>query len=78
MAHTPLTEALFWQAAGPLIADDAPSAVMLAGMPIAGPDWMLVSLADTAVNRAFFGTTGTADGSSPFPQLRVVALIARA
>ena len=73
-----LVEGLFWQAAGPLIGDDEPSAVMLAGMPVAAADGMLVNLADTPVNRAFFGTTGTADGSSPFPQLRVVALIARA
>lgn len=71
-------EGLFWQAAGPLIADDEPSAVLLAGMPAAAADGMLVNLADTAANRAFFGTTGTADGSSPFPQLRVVALTARA
>jgi hypothetical protein len=35
-------------------------------------------MADTAENRAFFGSTGTADDSSPFPQLRVVALTARA
>jgi hypothetical protein len=73
-----LMEALFWQAAGPLAGDDGPSAVMLAGMPVAGANGMLVSVADTAVNRDFFGTTGTGNGSSPFPQLRVVALIARA
>lgn len=73
-----LMEALFWQAAGPLVSNDAPSAVMLAGMPVAGADGMLVNLADTRENREFFGTTGTADGSSPFPQVRVVALIARA
>jgi hypothetical protein len=73
-----LMEALFWQAAGPLVSDGAASAVTLAGMPVAGADGMLVNLADTPANRAFFGTTGTADGSSPFPQLRVVALIARA
>jgi hypothetical protein len=73
-----LMEALFWQAAGPLVSDEDPSAVMLAGMPVAGADGMLVNLADTPANRAFFGTTGTADGSSPFPQLRVVAVIARA
>ena len=71
-------ESLFWQAAGPLIADDEPSAVMLAGMPVAAADGMLVNLADTPANRAFFGSTGTADDSSPFPQLRVVALAARA
>jgi hypothetical protein len=73
-----LMEGLFWQAAGPLVSNDEPSAVMLAGMPAAGADGMLVNLADTPVNRAFSGTAGTADGSSPFPQLRVVALIARA
>jgi hypothetical protein len=71
-------ESLFWQAAGPLIADGEPSAVMLAGMPVGAADGMLVNLADTPENRAFFGTTGTADGSSPFPQLRIVAVTARA
>lgn len=73
-----LMEDLFWQAAGPLIADDEPSAVMLAGMPVAAADGMLVNLADTPANRAFFGSAGTAGGSSPFPQLRVVAVTARA
>jgi hypothetical protein len=73
-----LMEELFWQAAGPLIGDDEPSAVLLAGMPVAAADGMLVNLADTPANRAFFGSTGTADGSSPFPQLRIVAVTARA
>jgi Insertion element 4 transposase N-terminal len=73
-----LMEEVFWQAAGPLTGDDEPSAVMLAGMPVAAADGMLVSLADTPANRAFFGTTGTADGSSPFPQLRIIAVTARA
>jgi hypothetical protein len=73
-----LMQDLFWQAAGPLIADGEPSAVMLAGRPVAAADGMLVNLADTPANRAFFGTTGTADGSSPFPQLRIIALITRA
>jgi transposase IS4-like protein/DDE family transposase len=71
-------EEIFWHAAGPLIGDDEPSAVMLAGMPVGGADGMLVNLAETPENRAYFGTTGTADGSSPFAQLRVVALTARA
>src|SRR5712671_1776284 len=51
---------------------------MLAGMPVAAADGMLVNLADTPANRAFFGSTGTADDSSPFPQLRVIAVTARA
>jgi hypothetical protein len=71
-------EDIFWQAAGPLIADGEPSAVELAGMPVLAADGMLVNLADTPANRAFFGSTGTADGSSPFPQPRVVAGTARA
>jgi Insertion element 4 transposase N-terminal len=73
-----LLEDLFWQAAGPLIGDDEPSAVLVAGMMVLAADGMLVNLADTTANRAFFGSTGTADGSAPFPQLRVVAVTARA
>ena len=71
-------ETLFWHAAGPLIGDDEPSAVTLAGMMVLAADGMLVSLADTPANRAMFGSTGTADGSAPFPQLRMVVLTARA
>ncbi len=71
-------EEIFWQAAGPLAADDEPSAVMLAGMPVGAADGMLVNLAGTPANRAFFGSTGTADDSSPFPQLRIIAVTARA
>ena len=69
---------LFWQAAGPLVSDDEPSAVLLAGMAVCAADGMLVNLADTEANRAMFGSTGTADDSAPFPQLRIVALTARA
>lgn len=78
LVPAPVMEETFWRAAGPLIADDDPSAVLLAGLPVDAADGMLVNLADTPANRAFFGTTGTAGGSSPFPQLRIVALTARA
>jgi Insertion element 4 transposase N-terminal len=71
-------EEVFWHAAGPLTGAAGPSAVMLAGMTVLAADGMLVNVADTPANRAFFGTTGTADGSSPFPQLRAVALTTRA
>ena len=40
-------EDIFWQAAGPLIGDDEPSAVIVAGMPVGAADGMLVNLADT-------------------------------
>jgi len=73
-----IMEEIFLQAAGPLIGDDEPSAVMLAGMPVNAADGMLVNVADTRENREYFGTTGTGDGSSPFPQARIVALTARA
>jgi len=71
-------EGIFWEAAGPLISDDEPSAVLLAGRMVLAADGMLVNLADTEANRKAFGSTGTADDSAPFPQLRVVALTARA
>jgi Insertion element 4 transposase N-terminal len=77
-----LMEDLFWQAAGPLIGDREPSAVLLAGMMVLAADGMLVNVADTPANRAFFGCTGTAaeegEGAAPFPQLRIVVLTARA
>ena len=77
-----LMEALFWRAAGPFIADDEPSAVLLAGMMVCAADGMLVNVADTPQNRAMFGCTGTAaqqgERSAPFPQVRIVALTARA
>jgi hypothetical protein len=73
-----LMETLFWEAAGPLVSDDEPSAVLLAGMMACAADGMLVNLADTPGNRAMFGSAGTGDDSAPFPQLRIVALTARA
>ena len=42
-----LMEALFWRAAGPLVGDDEPSAVLLAGMMVCAADGMLVNVADT-------------------------------
>ena len=73
-----IMEEIFWHAGRPPIGDHEPSAVMLAGMPVNAADGMLVNLADTTENRNYFGTTGTGDGSSPFPQARIVALTARA
>ncbi len=43
-------EDLFWHAAGPLIGDDEPSAVTLAGMAVLAADGMMVNLADTPAN----------------------------
>jgi Insertion element 4 transposase N-terminal len=75
-------ESVFWEAAGPLVSDGGPPAVLLAGMAVCAADGMLVNLADTPENRAMFGCTGTVEqdgeGAAPFPQLRIVALTARA
>ena len=75
-------EDLFWHVAGPLVADDAPSAVNLAGMPVCGIDGMLVSVGDTPANRAAFGCAGTKTrkgyGEAPFPQIQAVVVTARA
>ena len=53
-----LMEALFWRAAGPLIGDDDPQAVLLAGMMVCAADGMLVNVADTPPNRKMFGCAG--------------------
>jgi hypothetical protein len=66
-------ESLFWQAAGPLIADGETSAVTLAGMTACAADGT-----DTPANQMFFGPTGIVDGSSPFPQVSIIAVQARA
>jgi Insertion element 4 transposase N-terminal len=75
-------EDLFWRIAGPLIDDDAPSAVLLAGMPVHGIDGMVVNVADTPANRAAFGCAGTRTrkgyGEAPFPQIQAVIVTARA
>jgi Insertion element 4 transposase N-terminal len=77
-----LMEELFWRVAGPLIEDDAPSAVSLAGMPVCGIDGMLVAVADTPASRAAFGCAGTKTrkgyGEAPFPQIQTVVVSARA
>ena len=75
-------EDLFWHLAGPLTDDDAPSAALLAGMPVCGIDGMVVNVADTPHNRAAFGCAGTKTkkgyGEAPFPQVQAVVVTARA
>jgi Transposase DDE domain len=82
MVPPSVTEELFWRAAGPLVSDDAPSAVPLAGMPVCGIDGLLIAVADTRANRRAFGCSGTSSqhgtGSAPFPQVQAVLVTARA
>lgn len=75
-------EELFWAAAGPLVGDGAPSAVLLGGLPVCAIDGVLVNVADTPANRAAFGCSGThreqGEGAAPFPQIQAVVVTARA
>jgi len=69
-----VTEDLFWQAAGPLICDDEPSAVLLAGMTVLAADGMLVNVADTPTNRAM---PGAIPGSSRAGEQTLLKRLAR-
>jgi hypothetical protein len=73
-----LLEEVFWHVAGTLVDADDPAARTLAGKRVQACDGTLVNLAGTQENRKAFGSTGTADGSGPFPQLRIVALTEKA
>lgn len=73
-----LLEEVFWHTAGTLVGEDDPAALTLAGKRVQASDGTLVNLADTEKNRKAFGSAGTADGSGPFPQLRIVAVTEKA
>lgn len=73
-----LLEEVFWHSAGTLVDAGDPAARTLAGKRVQASDGTLVNLADTERNRKAFGSAGTADGSGPFPQLRIVALTEKA
>ncbi len=70
-----LSGALFWVAAGP-IADPAEAGMTWRGLLLCAPDGFQVRVPDTEVNREYFSSSGTADNSSPFPQVRAVIVTA--
>ena len=49
-------------------------AVVIGRLKAASADGTLIRMPDTPANRAAFGSTGTADDSAPFPQLRALML----
>ena len=51
-------------------------AVTAGGLEIGSIDGSLIRVPDTPANRAAFGSAGTADDSSPFPQLRELRISA--
>lgn len=73
-------EDLFWQAAGPVTDPAAPGglAALWCGLELCAIDGFQIDLPDTAANREEFGSSGTSDGSGPFPQARAVLVTARA
>ena len=62
-----LFEALFWQVAGPLEPGTTWRGFLLCSL-----DGFQVAVPDTDQNREYFGSSGTADNSAPFPQARAV------
>jgi hypothetical protein len=75
MIPAELFEALFWLVAGP-IADPGEPGVRWRGLLLCALDGFQVRVPDTPANRKYFGSSGTADNSSPFPQVRAVILTA--
>jgi Insertion element 4 transposase N-terminal len=73
-------EQLFWQAAGPVADPAAPlsAAALWCGLELCAIDGFQIDLPATDANRAEFGSSGTSDGSGPFPQARAVLVTARA
>ena len=70
-----LFEALFWVAAGP-IADPAEAGMTWRGLLLCALDGFQVRVPDTEANREYFSSSGTADNSSPFPQVRAIIVTA--
>lgn len=73
-------EEVFWQAAGSITGPAAPSgqAGLWCGLELCAIDGFQIDLPATAANREEFGSSGTSDGSGPFPQARAVLVTARA
>ena len=68
-------EALFWRVAGPIANPGAPG-MSWNGLLLCALDGFQVRVPDTPANREYFGSSGTADNSSPFPLARVVIVTA--
>ncbi len=75
MIPAELFEALFWLVAGP-IADPAEAGMQWNGLLLCALDGFQVRVPDSEVNREYFGSSGTADNSSPYPQVRAVLITA--
>ncbi len=66
-----LFEALFWLVSGPAASPDD-GRMTWRGFLVCALDGFQVAVPDTDANRAYFGSSGTADNTAPFPQARAV------
>jgi hypothetical protein len=66
-----LFEALFWRVAGPAAGPDEPG-MTWHGLLVCALDGFQAAVPDTDANREYFGSSGTADNTAPFPQVRAV------
>jgi len=73
-------EEVFWQAAGSITGPAAPpgQAALWCGLELCAIDGFQIDLPATGASREEFGSSGTSDGSGPFPQARAVLVTARA
>jgi Insertion element 4 transposase N-terminal len=73
-------EEVFWQVAGSIAGPAAPrgQAALWCGLELCAIDGFQIDLPATDANREEFGSSGTGDGSGPFPQARAVLVTARA
>ena len=73
-------EEVFWQAAGPVVDPDTPHgrAALWCGLELCAIDGFQIDLPATGASRQEFGSSGTSDGSGPFPRARAVLVTARA
>ena len=73
-------EEVFWQAAGSIAgpATQPGQAALWCGLELCAIDGFQIDLPATVANREEFGSSGTGDGSGPFPQARAVLVTARA
>jgi len=73
-------EEVFWQAAGSIVDLATPhgQAALWCGLELCAIDGFQIDVPATGANREEFGSSGTSDGSGPFPQARAVLVTARA
>jgi hypothetical protein len=73
-------EEVFWRASGPIAgpARSRGQTALWCGLELCAIDGFQIDLPATDANRKEFGSSGTSDGSGPFPQVRAVLVTARA